>query len=78
MLQRFSFSLFTVSKISGVIATEISNLRVDRLDKQFVLDGFSDNNMIFTLYQIDHDASGEDVYGWRYKCGDQKLLIIND
>ena len=35
---------------------------------------------VFVLSKIDKDASGEDIYGWRYlnEEGTLEILIIND
>jgi hypothetical protein len=60
---------------------EISELRDFFPTKVIVLTSEkTGNTMTFKYYDTDMDATGEDIYGWRYVAekAEIELLIIND
>lgn len=76
---RLNIEKFTKSEI-GVLVAEASDLGIRTPERSIFVDGFPavGSSTVFNLYQVDTDASHEDIYGWRFRCGAQQLLIIND
>jgi hypothetical protein len=83
---RFQATQFHYDPVTKVYAAEASELGIapGAMDSRVSLDG-----TLFHYYGTDHDASGEDIAGWRFKItmsavqlnpalAGTMVLIIND